>query len=101
MPTALPDRLPAREAGFSPFRRHRTARALCAYVLTELHDGRLLPEILEDRFVHACASEQPGVLEDLAWDQEILAAIEDHARPRGYRALATGQSGSARPAVLC
>lgn len=97
MPAALPDR----PAGFAPFRRHRTGRALCAYVLAELEDGRLLPEILEDGFVHDCASDHPEVLEELAWDQEILAAIEEHGRPRRYRTLAIGERGSASPAVRC
>ena len=102
MATPLPDRPPAPGAGFSPFRRHRTARALSAYVLAELHGGRVLPEILEDGYVDDCTSEHPGLLEELAWDQEILAAIKDRARPpRPCGAPATRRRRSASPAVPC
>lgn len=87
MPAHLPGPPSTRQSGFSPFRRHRTARALAAYVLAECRDGRLLPEVLEDRVVRECAAEHPEVLEDVAWDQEILAAIEDR-RPVHHLASA-------------
>ena len=65
------------DGGFSPFRRHRTARALSTYVLAELRRGRFLHEVLEDEAVTARTADHSYLLEDLAWDQEILAAIED------------------------
>ena len=100
MPAALPDSPAVRQAEFSPFRRHRIARALCTHVLAELRAGRLLSEVLDDDVVREWTAEQPEVLEDLAWDQEVLAAIEDNGSTRDPSPAPSRRRGAARALFL-
>ena len=80
MPSSLLHHGELPDGGFSPFRRHRTARALSTYVLAELRRGRFLHDVLEDEAVTAPTADHPELLDDLGWDQEILAAIADRGR---------------------
>ena len=103
MPSSLLHHGELPDGGFSPFRRHRTARALSTYVLAELRRGRFLHDVLEDEAVTAPTAGHPELFEDLASDQEVLAAIADRGRAGALCAAPAGDDAVAdtRQLVAC
>jgi hypothetical protein len=60
---------------FSLLGRHRRARVLSTYIISELRRGRALDEVLADELVRTRIAAQPYLLEDLASDQLVKEAV--------------------------